>query len=660
MRLQKRNRTSAPLLILAVILSATHALAAQTIQSFQEAGAHALAFGRYVDAIEAYGEALRINGNDLTSTIGMSEAYYGLEEYDEAHRYAERARVLAGPSPRVLTLSGRIAIGLGDLESAAALFHETQTIEPNNVDARLGLAELAIAEGRSLDAIQSLEGALRYRPDDRKALLSLALVHEAAGNVAAAERYLETALLLHGDRAETHILAAEFDLRQGRNDAAASRARTAQALDEHNLSATRIRTTVSLLDGRFLEAQISADEMIRRNRTDPVGWYMRGLAHRSLGDTDEAMTSFLTALRYRADIETIRLVAEDLALSAYPLDSPVRAQLAAHVEATASHYASEFRYSRALAEYRRALRLSPLDTEIRRSYAELLRTVGQPASYLQELEVIQETGDAQSDVEITISIYENLLSESPASRWNVDQFTVSRASSSVALYMLGSGAGLRFPLSQDAILSAIARHLSGQERIEVLDSGMHRSFTEAFSSARSQDVDFFILIDPDETERSFHISGGLYVGRTGTLVTDLSVARGGPDRVLSAVDSFVRRVQATLPLSALIISRTSDRVLLDVGVRDGIEVDQEFLVFGPGSVLSSANSARFIFSEEDSIGSARVTHLDDLVSEAALTTFGIVDSVVPGDAVYPSGESADQTREPPSYPLLYDRVRALR
>jgi len=657
--MRSRRTSYAWLIVCHALLFSTAALA-QSIEDYRLAGRGALQEGRFVDAIEAFGEGLKVNPNDLDSTIGMSEAYYGLGEYDEASRYAERARILAGRTPRVLTLSGRIAIGLGNVDLAESLFLQAMEIEPNNVEAEIGLAELAVAGGRSLDAIQSLETALRYRPEDRKALLSLALVYEATGNLDLAQRYFETALRLHGDSPDVQILAAEFALRHGRTSEAASRARSAQALDAHNQGAIRIRASVALLEGRNLEALASAQELIRARRTDAVAWYLQGQANLRLGQTDEAMDAFLTALRYSPEEETIRLVAEGVALDAYGLDDPVRAQLAQEISGRAADFASGFRYSRALAEYQRALRLTPLDSDLRRRYAELYRTLGLSATYLQELTVIRDNGDSSAELERTISVFQNQLSESVSNDWSVDQFTMQRTATRLGVYLLDPSGAMRFPASGEAILGAAIRQLSAQNRLEVVQSGTRTGFTDAFSSARAQDVDFFILVELQETDRTFAIGSTIYVGRTGSQVARVSIARGGPDRVAGGIDSLVRRVAASFPVVTEVRARKGRRILLDVGTRDSVEPGLELTVFDPASVMRSADSITFGYSVDNAIGTIAITRVDDLVAEGLLTPFGIVDKVVVGDVAIRPSEGSTTVLPAPSYPILYDRIRALR
>ena len=633
---------------------------AQTVGELRATGMAALADDDYYVAIEAFGGALQVNPQDLRSVVGMAESYYWLGEYDQAEGLALGALSLSRRDPEVLTLSGRISIGLGDLEAARDYFNSALVIEPNRVDAEIGLAELSLAEGRNLDAMLSLERALRIRPEHRKALLSLVLVHEQSGDLETAERYLEIALETHANAPETHILAAEYDIRRGDNESAAAHARTAQILDAHSTSAPQIRATVALLDGRYAEAIATTEELLRRERTDASIWFLRGQALVGAGRIEEAMDSFRTALRYEPDNEIIRLVSENMAIREYPMDAPLRAEFAAYVVEQAELFADGYLYSKALSFYQRALRLTPFDVSLRLAYAELHQTLGHTATYLQELAVITNSGGGTPELDRRISIYENTLSESVAFQWDIDQFTLSKSQTSIAVFLAADSAALTYPLAERSLLESVARNLQSLERLDVRQSGVSLDFANAFAEARSQNVQFFILLRFADTPRTFALDATVYVGRTGVPVTSISVARVGPNRVIDALEAFSRRIDGLFPLQTTIIRRRGARVVIDAGVRDGINEGAQLAVLAPEAIMTEAGAIGFSYNAESVLGTITVTRLDDLISEGILSVDGLLDAVVVGDTAVLPGESIVERSSGTLYPLLYDRVRALR
>ena len=643
------------LLLLAVVTAPS-----QSVTAIRSEGERALRQGDYFEAVEFFRRALTLNPNDFPSNRGLAEAYYWLGEYDQAERFAQTARTLARQNPDVLTLSGRIAIGLGDLDRAGEFFRTALDLEPNNADAELGLAELALAGGKSLDAVRALERALQIRPEYRKALLSLVLVYEAAGEIDAAERYLDLALDAHADSPETHILAAEFELRRGDTREAARQARIAQSLDADNAAAPRIRSVASILDGNYAEVIVTSEELLRERRNDAEVWYLRGIALIRTGETDEGMNAFLSALRFAPDNEVIRLVAEEVALSEYPMDAPVRAELAGHVADKAQRLTREFQFRKALALYQRALRLTPFDADLRIAYADLHRTMGHRATYLSELEVVDTSQMERPGLETRIAVYRNALSDSVSRRWGIDQFTIQRERTPIAVYLVEGAEPAGYPLSGDALLAGVTRTIGSLPRVEVSARGQSRDFAAAFSDARSHDVTFFILLRFEAAPRSFGVSGSLYVARTGTPVATISAVRSGPDRVTDVVVAVSRRIEELLPLLAEVIARRGQRLVLDAGQRDGLEEGSELLILPASAVLIEPASLGYEYDAEDVLGTVSVTVVDDLIAEGTVATRGVTDSVVVGDSAIVPGEGAEEQETETLYPVLYDRVRALR
>ncbi|MFW6312710.1 MAG: tetratricopeptide repeat protein, partial [Spirochaetota bacterium] len=549
------------------VVVGTSAAAQSDAPELVREGNDALATGRYFEAIQAYQEALEANPNYLEAVVGLAESYYWLEEYDQADRHVSTALRLARSNPRVINLGARVAIGLGQLGEAESAFRRVQELEPNNVDSTIGLAELALARGQSAEAVSRLERALRLNPDQRKALLSLILIYEHLGEDEIARDYLEIARSVHRGRPEVHVLAAEYFVRSGDYEEAARAARTAQAIDPMSRAATAIRAEIALLGESYLEAATIAEELIASSRQDVRAWYLRAVAKHRLGEIDDALTSIRTALRIAPDNETLRIWAEWLAMEELDLESETRAELSAVRAADAAALERGFRYERAMKTYRRALQLAPLDTALRRRYAELFRKMGYQASYLQELRVLRDNGIADSEIERSIEVYENALSSSVAARWGIDQFTIDRDRTPISIALVSLDA---YPRSDRSILSFIRRTVQGLGAVDVVHAAPAASYSEAFSAARASEADYFLQLAITATEEMFTVSADVHVGRTGSRAHRLSVVRTGPDNAAAATDAFADEIVRLLPSRGEIIARRGRSVVVDLGSRHGV------------------------------------------------------------------------------------------
>ncbi|HKJ85532.1 MAG TPA: tetratricopeptide repeat protein, partial [Spirochaetia bacterium] len=448
-------------------------------------------------------------------------------------------------------------------------------------------------------------------------------------------------------------------VRSGDYDEAARAARTAQALAPMNRSATGIRAEIALLRESYLEAVTIAEELISSNRQDVRAWYLRAVAQQRLGEIDGAITSIRTALRIAPDDEMLRIWAEWLAMGELPLESETRAELSAVRADDASTLERGFRYERAMKTYRRALQLAPLDTSLRRRYAELFRKMGYGASYLQELRVLRDNGVADSEIDRSIEVYENALSSSVSMRWEIDQFTIDRDRTPISLSLVSLEG---YPGSGQAVLDFIRRTLQGLETAEVVHAEPAATYSQAFSAARTHEAEYFMQLAIAMTEQMFTIAADVNVGRTGTRAQQLSVVRTGPDNAASATDAFAQETVRLLPVRGEIIARRSRSVVVDLGSRHGIEVGSEFDVVASAGLTVAPDELRLLYTPDQVVATIAITAVDDLVAEGTLTLGGIVDPVRIGDTVVAVTErdeqASDESRD--LFPLLYDRVRRLR
>ncbi len=623
-------------------------------------GELALSRGDYFDAIEAFSSALRVNPNDTRALLGSAEAHYLLGEYDSARPTIDRALSLAPRNPTALNLSGRILIGLGDLTGALSAFERVLAIEPNNIEARLGRAELAVVQGRTSEALTTLVASLRLNPEHRQTLLSLVLVSEYHGDLDAAEAYLELARAAHPDDVTVQLLAAEYFLRAGRIDDAIDAAALAGSIEPESTRALTLRATLQLTAGGYAQAIALAERLIAADRSAAHAWFIRAAALRRSAAIDTAITSIRTVLRLDPGDEIYRIWAESFALAELGLEHPFRTELARIRRDEARSLVGQFRFERAATAYRRAVQLAPLDFEIRAAYADLLRQVNRPASYLQELQLLGNDGYRTERTDRAIEVFDRAIASSVARRWGIDQFATPRNRHRVAIYLVGRAIPERYPATETALINHIERSFTFREGVDVVDTRSVDGFADALMRSRAQDVDFFILVDLFADARSFAISGSLHVGSTGAQIAPVGSIRTGPHRVADATESFVTRALAELPFRATVIARRGRSVLLDRGSRDDLKVGDTLLVVDRTAITRAPDRGGFVFPADAVLAEATISASDELVAEATLTIRGGIDAVAIGDAsVF---EPADGTPAAVTelFPILYERLRLIR
>lgn len=126
----------------------------------------------------------------------LASACVAEDDLEAALAWLERARELRADDPWIELRRGEILCELGARDAARLAFEAALASAPATVDARIGLARLALEAGEPLQARSLLEGAPTSAEENRTALVLLARALELAGDQQAARATGERALAL--------------------------------------------------------------------------------------------------------------------------------------------------------------------------------------------------------------------------------------------------------------------------------------------------------------------------------------------------------------------------------------------------------------------------------------------------------------------------------
>jgi len=585
-------------------------------------------------AVELYRGALRENPAYDRPLIGLAETFFALEEYEEALEYLKEAQKYDQGNLDLIVLEGRLSIALNQPTRARILFESVLEKEKNNLEARFGLAELDIAQGRTRNAGRRYIEALKIRPDSQKALLSLVLLSDARGDRDAAEAYLELALKYHSYDPRVHYAAGRFSIEEGRFDRAQNYLLTAIALDNEYMEAKRLLAQVYLLRDEPNEAIDILREILETDRTSPLVWYSLGLAYDRSGDPEQGIRALAQALRRSPDDEIARIVLENIALKENPIDDPIRAHYAAYHLERGNLFKERNLPAKALMEYRRALRLQPESKEPRLFYAELYRLMGFPVKYMKELEVLRDLGYTDPIILDDIEIIAGSRYESVEAAWGIDQYSLDRKRFSVALYHLLPATRELHPFAGRAAAEYLHDLLQRYPALELLDTALNVDGVEsAFRKARGLGSDYFLMLHIEESERSFTAVLEMYLTATGKLLQSYRVFRTGNDRVQDNLNILAERFFDALPLKGTLLARQFDRGVIDLGKHDGLEPAQVLSIVKKGRLRLENSRIGLTTNREDILGTFTVSAVDENISEGTVQKRSFFDLINSGDEI---------------------------
>lgn len=604
--------------------------------------------GDYYRAIEIYLTLLDHNPDYRDPIIGLGTSYFHLQEYETALEYTQRALLLDRTDWELRNLKGRILVALGRMEEAEELFLQVLQHEPHNLNARFGLAELDIAQGRVVKAAGSYRRALAVSPENRKALLSLVLLYDYRGDYPLSEEYLLQALALYPENPEVHYIAAGHFFRSGRLEMAVDHVETALYWNPGFAEASILLSEIYLSSGRYAEVIPVIEPVLNRNQQNSLLWYTLGLAHARSGEPEKAIRAFQKAYTVRPDDALSRIAMENILIENPRRWGAERKNAVAYHFRQGADFEERNMLEKAFSEYRRGLLIDPLSREGRLRQASIYKRWDYPLKYLGVLDFLVAEGMGDQDIRDEIEIRRSMIADSLEARWGVEQFGLQRKKYPLTLIIReGRMAHYR---GGEILAPYFEQLLLGYENVRVSSVNLNLSYAEAFRQARSDESDFFMVLNLHESERVAAMDLKMYHTETGKLIDELQLVRTGNDKIPEICRKAAEQIVQRLPLQGRILNRRFKEGLVDLGAVDGVEPEQEYLIIRKGALDLASKGFFHSYTASDVLGRFIVTESEELISQGLIEPSHYFDLINPGDYIIalPGGE--EEAGEPAEEP----------
>ena len=600
----------------------------------------------YYGASEDFQQALQANKSYGDAWFHLSQVTYAIGDYTLALSYLEEADKYAKNRTDIQNLKGMILIALGRLDDARKVFTEILKKYPNDIDSRFGLAELDLFTGSFIGAKNQYEDALKRQGNNRKALLSLALISSELGNQDTARKYIEQALRYHSGESEVHYLAAYLEAKRGNFGEAEKRTRAAVQINPEYTKAYVLLCSILYAQKKYDDVIDMCDYLISKKRNTTEAWYLKGLAQNRKGDWKSCVETWNMALSINPYDEVMRSGLELIIMKKLPVEDERRVTWADFHVQKAREYTKSYFGEKARYEYQRALKINPFDDAARSEFAQLLGNTGLNENYLNQLKFIKQNQEKLSDesdeaaklsseqkkVNDTIEAYESLMKYSLAAKWNVDPFYLDKTRWHIGLYYTKSPVQLLHCDAEEIAAGMCADIFSGIASTSVaLENRAVSGYGEAYRLARKNNLDYFVILNIDETEREITLGATVYSARTGTETTKFSSFRTGNDKFSSVLRAFRRDLLAMLPVRGKILQRSVNDILVDLGTVEGMKKDVVLDVIKAGKITTSDKGLGVTYEEKNHLGTIKINRSGEEISQGTLDQNGFYDRVNVGD-----------------------------
>lgn len=617
----------------------------------------------YYGASEDFQQALQINKSYGEAWFHLSQVTYAIGDYTLALSYLEEADKYAKNRTDIQNLKGLILIAIGRLDEARNVFTEILKHHPNDIDSRFGLAELDLFTGSFIGAKNQYEDALKRQGNNRKALLSLALISSEMGNHDTARKYIEQALRYHSGESEVHYLASYLEAKNGNLAEAEMRVRAAVQINPDYTKAYVLLSSILYSQKKYDDVIDLCDYLISKNRSTGEAWYLKGLAQNRKGDWNAAIETWSSALAINPYDEVMRSALELLVMRKLPVEDEKRAAFADYHVQKARDYSKSYFGEKARYEYQRSLRINPFDDAARSEFAQLLGNTGLNENFLNQLKFIKQNQERvlgekdnqegktpqspeQKKVNDTIEAYESLMKYSLSAKWNVDPFYLDKTRWHIGIYYTKSPVQLLHCDAEEITAGMCADVFTGIAQASVaVENKAVSGYGEAYRLARKNNLDYFVLLSVEESEREITLGATVYSGRTGTETTKFSSFRTGNDKFASVLRAFRRDLLAILPVRGRILQRSVNEILVDLGTVEGMKKDVVLDVIKEGKIQTNDKGLGVTFEDKNYLGSIFLNRVGEEISQGTLSQSGFYDRVNVGDEVLVKFRPEDKADE---------------
>jgi putative PEP-CTERM system TPR-repeat lipoprotein len=238
------------------------------------------------------------------------------KQFDRALKAVKTLEKQQPENSDLIVLEGTIHVAKGDSANARKSFERALALQPTSNAARSALAQLDLKEKQPKDAVQQYQAILAKDGSNLQAMLGLAAVAAANGEDAEYVAWLEKASKAQPSAAEPRVLLANYYLKKNDPRKALTTAQSAQSINPSEPRTLEVLATAQLAVGDTRSAVSTLGDLARLQPNDPAVRYKLASAQEANQDPQAARASLNEALALKPDHLPSEMALASLELSA--------------------------------------------------------------------------------------------------------------------------------------------------------------------------------------------------------------------------------------------------------------------------------------------------------------------------------------------------------
>ena len=252
---------------------------------------------RGAKAVAQYRAALRADPAHFRALCGLGNELIDAADLRGAEKAYSEARTARAESGLPWNGLARVAEAKGDRAAAETGYRKAIELSPKLIVARVNLAVLLVALGRSKDALAVLDAAAAAAPKDPLPLVARGVVAIKDGRDEDAVRAFEAALAVDGRSVATLAMLASTYLNLNKLDLAEKAVTRALEIAPNTASVQVSAASLRLAKGEVAQARTAAERAVALDDQNPTAQFVLARAMERGGDARKAEAAYKKAVK---------------------------------------------------------------------------------------------------------------------------------------------------------------------------------------------------------------------------------------------------------------------------------------------------------------------------------------------------------------------------
>ena len=469
-------------------------------------------------------------------------------------------------------------LAAGDLDSAEKTAQKILGRDNRAIEAKLALAEIYEKRKHLTLAERTYREIMTLNPRHKESLNRFTAFLLNQGKFPETSKILKSFKKIHPEAPEYFFLEAKKNFLLKKNSEALSFIKRALYYRPDHPPYRQLKREIqfALKNFKLLIRDIEKDHALLQTAHGnfSLAYFHYRKSNRGLWEMPDAdynkinfWPPLFKALELRENWELARFFSEEIAMRNYPGRDLNRIQLAQYHLRHARQYLDHGEYKKAYPELIRLLELEPRNLTHRMLFASYHKAAGHPASYLEELRLIQAL-ESETDFELDTRIEKLTLNHKKrlAVANKIDQFSQRHQRNKLLIL-------LPFEIERknfDPLEQVYEKMVAFRFRLSPVFETVFGKANELEESIRMHQADYYLTLSLKEYPLGIHMKAHLYKASTQSPVKNQAFYSEGNFAHFEIFFPLIEFLEALIPVKGQILKMHQGKIFIDMGFRNGL------------------------------------------------------------------------------------------